>query len=83
MANFSSVTKAGSMLGAVGGSVRTDMDLDQLWTFQSNYRDARHNVEQMQIKGNNATINGIYYLQIPDEELARVRNELQTHMELK
>ncbi|WP_315614371.1 LCP family protein [Alkalihalobacillus sp. MEB130] len=81
-ANIGTITKAGGILGAVGQSVRTDMTLDEMWKLQSNYRDARHNVEQMEIKGNNATINGIYYLQIPDDELARVRSELKEHLEL-
>ncbi|MFC0559231.1 LCP family glycopolymer transferase [Halalkalibacter alkalisediminis] len=82
-ANFGSITKAGSVLSVVGNSVRTDMTLDSMWKLQSNYRDARHTVEQMEIKGNNATINGIYYLQIPDDELNRVRTELRTHMEIE
>jgi LCP family protein required for cell wall assembly len=82
-ANFSTITKAGSVLDAVGQSVRTDMTLDSMWKLQSNYRDARHNIEQMEIQGNNATINGIYYLQIPDDELARVRAELREHLELE
>ncbi|ARK32224.1 LCP family glycopolymer transferase [Halalkalibacter krulwichiae] len=82
-AHFGTITKAGSVLDAVGNSVRTDMTLDHMWRIQSNYRDARHHVDQMEIKGNNTTINGIYYLQIPDEELARVRSELRTHMELE
>jgi anionic cell wall polymer biosynthesis LytR-Cps2A-Psr (LCP) family protein len=53
-----------------------------MWKVQSKYRDARHNVEQMKIKGNGTKINGIYYLQIPDEEVARVRSELRSHLEL-
>jgi LCP family protein required for cell wall assembly len=82
-ANIGTVTKAGGILGAVGESVRTNMTLDEMWKLQANYRDARHNVEQMEIKGNNATINGIYYLQVPDDELARVRSELRGHLGLE
>ncbi len=35
----------------VGQSVRTDMDLNRMWSIQSNYRDARHNIEQLEISG--------------------------------
>ncbi|KYG30601.1 LCP family protein [Alkalihalobacillus trypoxylicola] len=82
-AQFSSITKVGSILEAVGGSVRTDLDLNSIWSIQSNYKEARHTVEQMEIKGNNATINGIYYLQVPDEEVVRVSQELREHLELE
>jgi hypothetical protein len=37
----------------------------------------------MEIKGNGTRINGIYYLQIPDEEVARVRTELRSHLGLE
>ncbi|GAF65032.1 putative transcriptional regulator [Bacillus sp. TS-2] len=82
-AQFSSITRVGSILEAVGGSVRTDLDLSSIWDIQSNYKEARHSVEQMEIKGNNSMINGIYYLQIPDEEVARVSQELREHLELE
>ncbi|WP_413378003.1 LCP family protein [Alkalihalobacillus sp. 1P02AB] len=82
-AQFSSITKAGQILGAVGESVRTDLDLDGIWTIQSNYKEARHNIEQMEITGNGTHIDGIYYLQVPDEEINRVSQELRIHLELE
>ncbi|WP_332695102.1 LCP family protein [Halalkalibacter lacteus] len=82
-AQLSSVTRVGDILGAVGQSVRTDLSLDDMWKVQSKYRDARHNIEQMEVKGNSTTINGIYYLQVPDAEVARVRTELRNHLGLE
>jgi LCP family protein required for cell wall assembly len=81
-ANLGTMTKAGGILSAIGGSIRTDMTLDEMWMLQTNYREARHDVEQMQINGENVTINGIYYLQVPDEELTRIQSELRGHLEL-
>jgi anionic cell wall polymer biosynthesis LytR-Cps2A-Psr (LCP) family protein len=37
----------------------------------------------MEIKGNGTKINGIYYLEIPNEEVARVQAELRGHLELE
>jgi LCP family protein required for cell wall assembly len=82
-AQISSITKAGKVLDEVGKSVRTDLDLDEMWKIQSKYRGARHSVEQMEIKGNGTKINGIYYLEIPNEEVERVQAELRGHLELE
>ncbi|WP_083991137.1 LCP family protein [Alkalihalobacillus pseudalcaliphilus] len=81
-ASFSSITSAGKILDAVGGSVRTDMDLNRMWAIQSNYRNAAKSVEQMEITGSGTRIDGIYYLAIPDEERNRVIQELRAHLEL-
>ncbi|MFC0560833.1 LCP family glycopolymer transferase [Halalkalibacter alkalisediminis] len=81
-AQISSITRVGSILNEVGKSVRTDLDLDGMWKIQDKYRDARHNVEQLEIKGNGTRMNGIYYLEIPDEERNRVRLELRSHLNL-
>lgn len=81
-AQFSSVTKAGAILDAVGESVRTDLQLDGMWELQSNYRGAAKNIEQLEITGEGTRINNIYYLIIPQEEIARVQGELKSHLEL-
>ncbi|MFC0471048.1 LCP family protein [Halalkalibacter kiskunsagensis] len=82
-AQLGSITRVGDILGVVGNSVRTDLSLDDMWKVQSKYRDARHNIAQMEIKGNGTTINGIYYLQVPEEEISRVKTELRTHLGLE
>jgi LCP family protein required for cell wall assembly len=82
-AQISSITRAGSILDEVGKSVRTDLDLDEMWKIQSSYRSARHSVEQLEIKGTGKRIDGIYYLEIPNEEVERVQAELRGHLELE
>ncbi|MCL7748034.1 LCP family protein [Halalkalibacter alkaliphilus] len=81
-AQLGSITRVGSILDAVGGSVRTDLSLDDMWTIQSKYRDARHTIQQMEITGDGTRINGVYYLQVPDDEVSRVSSELRDHLEL-
>jgi LCP family protein required for cell wall assembly len=71
-AQISSVARVGDMLSAVGNSVRTDLTLDDMWSIQSNYRSARHSIEQLEMTGNGTSINGIYYLQVPENEINRV-----------
>jgi LCP family protein required for cell wall assembly len=81
-AQLGSITRVGDVLSTVGSSVQTDLDLDDMWHVQSNYRGARHNVEQIEITGSGTSIDGIYYLQVPEEEVARVSTELRGHLEL-
>ncbi|GAE28413.1 cell envelope-associated transcriptional attenuator LytR-CpsA-Psr [Halalkalibacter wakoensis JCM 9140] len=82
-AHIRSITRAGSILDAVGASIKTDLSLESMWKIQSNYKEARHHVEQMELTGNGRIIEGIYYLLLPDEEIARVRRELRVHLELE
>jgi polyisoprenyl-teichoic acid--peptidoglycan teichoic acid transferase len=49
---------------------------------QKNYKAAGNNIDQMEIKGNGTKIDGIYYLQIPQDEKLRVQNELKSQLEL-
>jgi LCP family protein required for cell wall assembly len=81
-AQISSITRAGDMLNVVGNSVRTDLTLEDMWKVQSNYRNARHSIEQMEINGSGTTINGIYYLLVSDEERNRVSSDLRSHLGL-
>ncbi|MDT8860326.1 LCP family protein [Alkalihalobacillus sp. MEB130] len=82
-AQISSITRAGDMLNTVGRSVRTDLTLDDMWSIQNNYRNARHSIEQLELKGNGTTINGIYYLQVPSDEITRVSAILRSHLEME
>ncbi len=81
-ASFSSLTKFDDIFAALGKNVKTNMTFDEMVETQKNYKDAAKNIEQLQVTGQGTKINGIYYLQVPDEEKARVQNELKTHLEL-
>lgn len=76
LANFSDIFKA------IGDNVKTNLTFDQMVDIQKNYKTAGSNIQQMTISGTGTKINGIYYLQIPEEEQLRVQNELKVQLEL-
>ncbi|NYE05905.1 LCP family protein required for cell wall assembly [Bacillus niacini] len=77
LANFSDIFKA------IGENVKTNLTFDQMVDIQKNYKSAGSNIQQMEIKGAGTKINGIYYLQIPEDERLRVQNELKAQLELE
>ena len=81
-AQFSSITKANEMLDVVGGSVKTDMSLDQMWTLQNNYRNALGTVDQIEFDYTTPTIDGVSYVVLSDETIAEISAELREHLEL-
>ncbi|MBM0065888.1 LCP family glycopolymer transferase [Alkalicoccobacillus gibsonii] len=81
-AQFSSITKANEMLDVVGGSVKTDMSLDDMWTLQNNYRDAIGTVDQLEFDYTTPMIDGVSYVVLSDETIADISSELREHLEL-
>ncbi len=81
-AQISSVTKAGSILDALGNNVRTNLTFDEMRDLQSNYRQARHDLEEFEISGNGTRINGVYYLEVPEDERQRISGELKNHLKV-
>jgi LCP family protein required for cell wall assembly len=76
LANFSDI------FTALGDNIKTNLTFDQMVDIQKNYKAAGSNIQQMTISGTGTKINGIYYLQIPEEEQLRVQNELKAQLEL-
>ncbi|MCT8140338.1 LytR family transcriptional regulator [Anaerobacillus sp. CMMVII] len=81
-AQISSVTRMEEILGAIGTNVKTDLNFDKMKKIQSNYSDARKDSEEITIKGSGATISGIWYYVVAEEERLRVSNLLKEHLEL-
>ncbi|WP_019153875.1 polyisoprenyl-teichoic acid--peptidoglycan teichoic acid transferase TagU [Robertmurraya massiliosenegalensis] len=81
-ASFNSLTRFDDIFGALGKNVRTNMTFDEMMDIQKNYKEARHNIDQLQLKGKGDNINGIYYQIISDEEKQPVIAELKEHLEL-
>ncbi|MCT2537236.1 LCP family protein [Aquibacillus koreensis] len=82
-ADFSSVTKVGNILDILGGNVKTNLEMDNLQTLFSDYRQTRKNVNNIQIEGSGSTIGRIWYYVVPDAEWDRIQTEIKTHMEAK
>lgn len=81
-ASLSSLTNFSDIFNAIGTNVKTNLTFEQMVDIQKNYKTAGNNIEQMEIKGAGTKIDGIYYLQIPQEEQLRVQNELKAQLEL-
>ncbi|MDQ0857210.1 LytR family transcriptional regulator [Bacillus sp. V2I10] len=82
-ANISSITKFGEMFKVVENNVKTNMDMDEMWSIQENYKDARNSMEQYQVKGKGDMIGGIYYYIVSEEERTGLSNQLKEHLELE
>lgn len=81
-ASFSSLTRFHNIFGALGKNVKTNLTFDEMIDIQKNYKDTRHNLEQIQMEGEGKYINSISYQIISEEEQKRVQDELKAHLEL-
>ncbi|WP_078378799.1 LCP family glycopolymer transferase [Sutcliffiella halmapala] len=81
-ASLSGLTNLDSILGAIGENVKTNLVTNEMLDIQKNYKEARHDLEVMQITGSGATIGGIYYFQVPEDERLRVSGVLREHLSL-
>ncbi|MBO1579775.1 LytR family transcriptional regulator [Bacillus sp. XF8] len=81
-ANISSITKMGTMLDAVGKNVKTNLNQDQMWDLQSNYKAAMNKKEEIQIPGDGRKQNGVWYYFVPDKDRQDLSNKLKAHLEL-
>lgn len=81
-ASVTSITKFDDVFDALGNNVKTNLQFSELVDIQQNYRSVSQSLEQMTISGSGTKINGIYYLQVSDEEKQRLQTELKTHLEL-
>jgi polyisoprenyl-teichoic acid--peptidoglycan teichoic acid transferase len=82
-ASLSSLTNFPEIFNAIGSNIKTNLTFDQMVDIQKNYKAVGSNVQQMEIKGAGTKINGIYYLQIPEDERLRVQTELKAQLELE
>ena len=81
-ASFSSVTRVGDILDGLGNNVRTNLTFSDMTNLMMDYTSVRHDNETLKLEGAGTTIDGIWYLQVPEEERLRVSNTLRTHLGL-
>jgi polyisoprenyl-teichoic acid--peptidoglycan teichoic acid transferase len=82
-ASVNSLTRFDDIFAALGKNIRTNMTFDEMVEIQKNYKDARHNIDQLQVSGEGTRINNIYYQVVSEEEKQRVQDELKNHLEIK
>lgn len=82
VASIDSIMNYRNILGTMGNTMKTNMSFDEMQDLFSNYRTAANDIEQDQLSGSGTMMNGVYYEIIPDEEIARVQNQLKTELEI-
>ncbi|MED4288140.1 LytR family transcriptional regulator [Priestia megaterium] len=81
-ASIKSLTNYGTILDAIGDNVKTNLTFDDMKEIQSNYKEARNNVEHIQINGTGGKMNGIYYYNVPESERTKISNTLKENLNL-
>lgn len=82
-ANISALWKYDDVLKALSTNVETNISFDEMKSIQKNYMDARHSIDQIEIKGSGSTIGGVWYYIVPQEERQNIQTRLKEHLEIK
>jgi len=75
-ASVGSVPKFSGMIDILGSNMSTNMDFDDMKKLFGGYKDTRRNVTEYMVNGSGTTIDGIYYLIVPDEEIQKAHDLL-------
>ncbi len=81
-ASISSLTKVDDMFEIVEEHVKTNITFKEAWDLQSNYKSARHNIEQHQLEGESTEIDQTYYYKPDKDKLESISKKLQEHLNI-
>src|SRR5699024_6869960 len=70
--NFKVVNKIDSIMNVLGDNMVTNMKFADMRNLATNYRSARKDISTYQMSGQGTKIDGIYYMQMSDEEVEKV-----------
>lgn len=73
-ASVGSIPKIDSVLDILGNNMSTNMDFADMKKMFSGYRDTRNNIETYMLEGSGTTIDGVYYYQVSEEEIAKAHD---------
>lgn len=80
-AEVPSLFKFDALLDTVADHVTTNINYSEVKQMHSNYRQAFNQIDTLQfIKGSGATVDGVWYYMMDDNELAAVSEELKNHL---
>ncbi|MBT2644635.1 LytR family transcriptional regulator [Bacillus sp. ISL-41] len=82
-ASFSSLTRFDEIFDALGKNIKTNIKFDEMVDIQTNYKESAESIQQLEISGKGAKIDGIYYFIVADEEKQKLQQTLKEHLELK
>ncbi|QDP41475.1 LCP family protein [Radiobacillus deserti] len=77
-----SITKYDNLLEAVGENMTTNMTFDQIKSFVTYGATGNLNVSTLNLAGSDSMIDGVYYYQLDETDLAAKQQELKQHLGL-
>lgn len=75
-ASLGSLPNITGMMAVLGENMETNMDFEDMQSLFKNYRDTRRNSSEYMMSGSGTTIDKIYYLIVPDDEILKVHQML-------
>ncbi|HLS36246.1 MAG TPA: LCP family protein [Bacillota bacterium] len=75
-ANIATVTNITSTMDILGDNMETSLDFADMRRLLTGYSSTRNNVEQYQVQGSGAMIDGIYYYIVSEDEVRKVNGML-------
>ncbi|MDX8363807.1 LCP family protein [Cytobacillus sp. IB215665] len=78
-ASLGSVTKYSAIIEALGNNIKTNLTFDEMISFYD-YATSSFTIDNLQLQGSNAMIDGIYYYDLDDQQLENIKQELKTHL---
>ncbi|MUV36806.1 Transcriptional regulator LytR [Lentibacillus sp. JNUCC-1] len=76
-ATAGSVTKIHNMIDILGNNMSTNMDFDDMKKMFSGYKNTRKHMNSYMMQGQGTKIDGIYYMNVADDEIAKVHDMLK------
>ncbi|WP_067841960.1 LCP family glycopolymer transferase [Amphibacillus sediminis] len=77
-ATISNATRIVEFTDILGNNMGTNMEFSDMLSLLQQYRDTRRHVDSYQVQGTGKTIDGIYYYIVPDEEVVKVREMIES-----
>lgn len=75
--SVASINKIQSMVQVLGNNMATNMDFDDMKNLLVNYSSTRKNMDNYMIEGSGTKIDGIYYLNVSQEERDKVNTMIK------
>jgi anionic cell wall polymer biosynthesis LytR-Cps2A-Psr (LCP) family protein len=81
-AGFSSFTRYHEILEAIGNNVKTNLTFDEMKYIALNYKDAKNNIVNYEVKGTTDTIDGISYVLVSEVEREKVSEMIKEQLKV-
>ncbi|WP_085522677.1 LCP family glycopolymer transferase [Tuberibacillus sp. Marseille-P3662] len=78
-AHLNVVNKIDDVMDVLGKNMTTNMQFEDMRHLATDYRSARKNMKTYEVSGQGTRINGIYYLQVPNQEVQKVHKMIKKY----